>query len=298
MAIAPLLVLGAVVAAVAWRRAEARRIDRDVRARLPLGADGIVTGAGDIIHDARGTGAALLLHGCGDTPQTLRFLAYRLHTAGLTVHAPLLPGHGRTLRDFDASSADEWIGAARSAYETLRGRHPQVSLVGLSMGGAIAVILAAESPPPALVLIAPYLEMPRTVRRLAQAHRFWQGASYVRSGDPRSLHDPEARAASLAYGATTARVLRQLLTVVERAWDALPRVHAPTLVLQSRSDNRLAAGVPERALARMPAASQRLVWVEGGHVVTVDVDRERVAREVESWIATHTGSAPVRTPPS
>lgn len=292
MAIAPLLVLGAIVAAVAWRRADARRIDREVRARLPLGADGIVAGAGEIVRSAPGAGAVLLLHGCGDTPQTLRPVADRLHAAGLTVHAPLLPGHGRTLRDFDASGADEWIGAARSAYAALRARHETVSLVGLSMGGAIAVILAADTPPPALVLIAPYLEMPRTVRRLARAHRFWQGASYLRSGDPRSLHDAEARAASLAYGVTTARVLRQLLTVVERAWDALARVHAPTLIVQSRSDNRLAADVPVRALARIPAAVQRMIWVEGGHVVTVDVDRERVAREVESWIATHAG--PVR----
>src|SRR5687768_12309833 len=100
MAIAPLLVLGAVVAAVAWRRAEARRIDRETRARLPLGADGIVTGAGEIVRSAPGGGAVLLLHGCGDTPQTLYPVADRLHASGLTVHAPLLPGHGRTLRDF------------------------------------------------------------------------------------------------------------------------------------------------------------------------------------------------------
>lgn len=286
--------LGAVAAAVAWRRTDARCIDREVRARLPIGADGIVPGAGEIVRSGPGTGAALLLHGCGDTPQSLRPVADRLHAAGLTVRVPLLPGHGRTLREFDASRAEEWIGAARDAYGAMRARYESVALAGLSMGGALAVILAAESPPPALVLMAPYLEMPRAIRRLARAHRFWQGASYLRSGDPRSLLDAEARAASLAYGATTARVLRELLTVVERAWDALPLVHAPTLLIQSREDNRLATDVPERALARLGAAERRLVWVEGGHVITVDVDRDRVAREVEGWLVLHAGAGFVR----
>ena len=37
-----------------------------------------------------------------------------MHAAGWSVYAPLLPGHGRSLRAFAASGADEWIGAARA----------------------------------------------------------------------------------------------------------------------------------------------------------------------------------------
>src|SRR5258705_6699655 len=107
----------------------------------------------------------LLLHGFGDTPQTLSVLARRLHKAGYSVFAPLLPGHGRTMDAFTRSRADEWIDSARRSLLEMRGRHDSVSVVGLSMGGAIAVILAAEiTDISSLVLIAPYLGMPRTLR--------------------------------------------------------------------------------------------------------------------------------------
>ena len=44
----------------------------------------------------------------------------------------------------------------------MRARHDSVFVVGLSMGGALSVLVAAEQNEiPALVLIAPYLGMPR-----------------------------------------------------------------------------------------------------------------------------------------
>ena len=71
--------------------------------RLTVGNDGIVLGAGAIAHDAVTDRAVLLLHGFGDTPQTLHYVADALFAAGYTVRAPLLPGHGRTLAEFGTS---------------------------------------------------------------------------------------------------------------------------------------------------------------------------------------------------
>ena len=70
----------------------------------------------DHIPDPSTGRAVLLLHGFGDTPQTLHYVADALHAAGYTVRAPLLPGHGRTLAAFGATRAKQWISAARDAY--------------------------------------------------------------------------------------------------------------------------------------------------------------------------------------
>ena len=234
----------------------------------------------------------LLLHGFGDTPQSLRHLAGHLHRAGLSVHAPLLPGHGRTPRDFDAATATEWIDAARSAYRTLSESAAHVSIVGVSMGGAIATVLATEArPPAALVLIAPYLEMSPVARWSARLHWGWSWTGpFVKSGGDGSIGDPDERARSLSYGMVTARVLRELGRVSRRGAEALGRVRAPTLMIQSRTDNRISVAAAQRAFDRLAAAEKRLIWVDDGrHVLTVDVGYEQVQRLTADWIL---GSSP------
>jgi carboxylesterase len=237
-----------------------------------------------------GSHGALLLHGFGDTPQTLAGLAKKLNRAGYGVHVPLLPGHGRTMEAFGQSGADDWAAAAKNALNDLRWRHRSVSVVGLSMGGALAVALTAESPDvPALALIAPYIEMPRKIRLAASTHWFWgRFAGEISAQNPRSIHDAIAREKSLAYGSVTGSRLYELLKVVRRARKAFSGVRAPTLLIQSREDPRCSSRGAEDAIKMLGAREKKLVWTEGaGHVITVDYGRERVYSEVLSWLDKH-----------
>lgn len=279
----------AVAATILWRRRISNTLEREWLGRHPLGPEGIVPGAEPIALSGPGRTAVLVLHGFGDTPQSLRHLVAHLHTAGCTVHAPLLPGHGRTPQDFDAVTADELMGAARSALAALREQSSEVALVGVSMGGAIATILAAEQPPSALVLIAPYLEMGPAAEWSTRMHWAWGWMGpFVRSGGDLSISDPEERVRSLSYGIVTSRVLRMLQTVARRGSAMLPRVMVPTLMIQSRDDNRIAAHAAERAFGRIGATDKRLVWAEGGrHVLTVDFGYEHVQQLATDWITSH-----------
>jgi len=251
----------------------------------------VIRGAQTIDLQEEGSPGVLLLHGFGDTPQTLALLARRLHKSGYSLYAPLLPGHGRNIDAFGRSRATDWIAAARSALAQMRGRHDSVSVVGLSMGGALAVLLAAELDDiPALVLIAPYLGMPRVQRLAASTYWAWgRLAGEVNARNPRSIRDPIEREKNLAYGAITGRALFELLKVVRLARKSLPGVKAPTLIIQSREDPRCAPDIAELALRALGAHEKQLVWTEGaGHIITVDYGRERVFSEVEKWLRAHT----------
>ena len=283
------VVAAALTAAALWRRSHLRRLERDCLTRRPLGADGIIAGAEPFELHASGGRAVLLVHGGGDTPQTLRYLADVLHARGYAVRAPLLPGHGRALRDFTNVTADAWLDAVRAEYRALRARYPWVGLVGLSMGGALAVQLAAEldGELPALALVAPYLTIPPFVRRAARLAPVWGPVlPYVRSADSgRSIHDPAEEAKSRAYGIFTAAALRALALTADRASALLPRVAAPTLVIQSRQDNRVTPEACEQCFRALGAREKRLTWVEGaGHIITVDYGRERVFSELADWL--------------
>src|SRR3954466_11179070 len=89
----------------------------------------ITRGAQTIDLQEEGSPGVLLLHGFGDTPQTLALLARHLHKCGYSLYAPLLPGHGRDMAAFRGTGADGWVDAARAAFAHMRSRHEHVSVI-------------------------------------------------------------------------------------------------------------------------------------------------------------------------
>jgi len=340
LAMAGLAAAGAAAALTVARARAARRIEAALARRLPLGPGGVVRGAEPLAFDtpvdtpvdaprttapgasappapgANGAAppgpapAALVLHGFGDTPQSVAELARHLHAAGWTVRVPLLPGHGRTARAFAAVRAADWLHAARDAYQALRERPgappggAPVALVGQSMGAALAAVLAAEAASdgeqvPALVLLAPYLAAPASVRWGARlAPLLALAVQYLSSdGGTRSIHDAEARAQALGYGVVTPHLVRELARVVDLARRALPRVDAPTLAVLSRLDHRVPPATGTAAFARLGACAARpivkeLVWLdECGHVIAADRERAHVFALAEGWLRRWGGPA-------
>jgi len=288
----PLLiaVLACIAAIVAYAIVR-RRVERRIAARLPVGAGGIIRGAEPIeLGDDATTAGVLLLHGFGDSPYTMVHVASELHARGYAVHAPLLPGHGRSLREFRASDAEQWIDAGRTALASMRERYERVGIAGLSMGGAIAAILASEQRDvSALVLLAPYLIPHRTVHAAARVAPLLQVVIPCLFGqNPYSIHDPAARAQNISYEASTMRLIAELVRVAERGTAALPAITAPTLYLQSREDNRVTIRAAERCFAMLGAREKRLDWLSGsGHVITVDFGWERVVALTGEWMEAH-----------
>jgi carboxylesterase len=206
------------------------------------------------------------------------------------VFAPLLPGHGRSITEFTNSRAEEWIRAAEDAFVEMRSRYRVVSVSGLSMGGALAVIVAVRHPDIAsLVLFAPYLGMPRWLRAAAMTQWAWgKFVGPVSANSPLSIHDPIEREKNLSYGQVTGRTIKELAHVVRRARRALPTVRVPTLIIQSREDPRVSPAVAEYALKRIGANEKQIVWTSGaGHIITVDYGRERLFGEAERWLLSH-----------
>jgi carboxylesterase len=282
--------LVAILAAWALGRRHANSLERELTARYPRSASGIIFGAEEIARMGTNGAAVLLVHGAGDTPQTLSRVATALNERGYAVAAPLLPGHGRSLAELSLHTADDWYADVRHHYDGLRAAHRWVGVVGLSMGGALSARLAAEVPDvPALVLASPYLVMPRLGSLLTQTSWLWGAfVPYVSTSSDMSLRDPNARSMSLAYGAMSAAALRALRITAIRGSRSLADVRAPTLVVQSTTDNRVATDATRRAYALLGSSDKRIEWIEGaGHVITVDFGWQHVADLIGDWMDAH-----------
>ena len=126
----------------------AHRLERVTDAKFARGTSGVFVGADPVRLEGTRRGAVLLLHGYNDSPQSVASFASELHARGWSVRVPLLPGHGRTLREFAASGAEQWLAAARLEIASLRSTHDEIALGGVSMGGPMSFLLAAEHPAP------------------------------------------------------------------------------------------------------------------------------------------------------
>lgn len=284
-------IIAVVAIALVWRtRTQNIRVfESHAAKKRPVGASGMVVGAEPVFLQGSASHAVLLMHGFGDTPQSVRPLADALNAAGWTVNAILMPGHGRPLRDYAASDATDWIDHTEQSYRALKAKYPTVVVCGISMGAALTSILAAAHPEiTSIVLLAPYMVMPQDMQIKTVLARL---TSFVipyheNVGGDRSIHDSEARGRTLGTGVVTGRSLNGLRTVAKRAQAAIPNVRARVLYLQSREDNRINARDAEVQFARIGSAVKEQRWLTGcGHIITVDYCKDEVARQVVAWFA-------------
>ncbi len=88
----------------------------------------------------------LLIHGFTGAPTEMRLLGEYLNRNGLTVSAPLLPGHGTTVEEMNRCKWTDWTAAVARALAELQDRCDTVFVGGLSMGSLLTLYLAAHPP--------------------------------------------------------------------------------------------------------------------------------------------------------
>lgn len=211
---------------------------------------------------------ALMLHGLTGSPAGVRPVAEALAADGLSVELPLLPGHGTHWRDLRRATWRDWAGEALGALERLRARTSVRVVVGLSMGGALALHLAAtrRDAVDGLVLVNPWVATrdPRLLVLPVLQHLV-PGIAGV--GNDIALPGADER----AYATLPLKALRSAI-VFQRRLD-LAAVTAPLLVLTSRQDHVVPPENSSVVLDGVSSAEREQVWLEHSfHVATLDHD--------------------------
>ena len=212
---------------------------------------------------------ALVLHGFPGTPAEMLPVAEILVQGGLEVHGPLLPGFGLDIEALGQTHWQDWVRAAQRAWDAVQAGAETTLLLGFSMGGAVALKLAAQ--PDRLVLLAPFSRLADPRARLLPVAQYvlpqlkpFQNADFtqevVRSQFRRleptlDLDDPEVQRELREKVVLPTSSLVELQRVGRAAYRAAPRVTTPALVLQGKDDTTVS-----------PADTRRLVKRLGGPV--------------------------------
>ena len=248
----------------------------------------VIAGAEPFILPAGRTGV-LLLHGFTGVTAELRLLGEALAGDGCTVLAPRLAGHGTSPEDMARMGAEDWLDSARDGYALLSGITDRVVVCGHSMGGLLALLLAVEKPVlGAILLAAPiFIAQEQGVEHLPP-REYCEGV-YVPKPRRKLKNVPEG--VNDTYRKMPLLCVHELLTLVKRAREAVPRVTVPALILQGLQDHTAS---PESAIyleKYLGSNEKRLVWLEGaGHMIPVADGREHVFKEALEFLGKLNGT--------
>lgn len=195
----------------------------------------------------------LMLHGFMGSPLSSRDMATYLNERGLTMHCPLLPGHGHLPSRMKGVSRKDWIASAENALIEIRAMCDEIFIIGHSMGSVLGAHLVTNNDDiRAMGMLAPLYEEPDKRMILLAGLRYVMPWFYplkmlkrhkdmiyqrVLDFDPTlDLDDPEVQAALPDATKIPTSALDEMRKMAKYGRKLWPQFNRPALILQGDHD--------------------------------------------------------------
>ena len=201
----------------------------------------------------------IVQHGIGGTPANVRLVADKLVEAGYTVIVPRLPGHGETVRAQRNTTDADWYRSVLEAYDKLKAAGcTEIIPIGLSLGGILMSLVAANRPCKALVVIAPPIRMRYWLHAVRLLHPVVPYMGYTKAMLNHTLRDLPY---SQMYNCSSPRALQMLQRLILRLRGELKNITCPTFAIWAGKDDKVhptSRGIFRRNLKNAPLKEHML----------------------------------------
>lgn len=226
----------------------------------------------------------LLIHGYTGTPKEMNMLAESLAATGYTILAPRLFGHATDPKDMLRARWWDWITSAEDGLNLLRGCTERQVVMGLSMGGALALILAARHKVDAVVSYSTPYDMPKDPR-LKYLRLFYWLMPRQPKGKP-DWHNPDAIKNHVDYPYYPTRSILELQELLIIMRSELPSVKVPAFFAQSHSDHTVPSESMDYLYEHVSSTDKNRLWVtDSGHVIIREPEREKIFSETKQFLS-------------
>lgn len=223
----------------------------------------------------------LVVHGFTGSPSEMRLLGEFLHKKGYTVLGPRLCGHGTQVQDMTPTTWPYWYQSVEDGYHLLRGLCSDIAVVGLSMGGLMALKLAVEQPVSKVVSLSAPIHLYERRLSLLPLYRMFRR---YESRKRKSFPDLDSSYA-VGYDQIPLASLDSLLAFIKHVDKLLPLVQVPALIVQSKAEHTVRPSSAKHIFKLLGSAMKEIVWLEkSGHVITLDVEKYQLFEVIAKFL--------------
>ena len=230
--------------------------------------------------------AVLLVQGFAGNTAELLPLGKFLGSRGYTVLAPRLPGHGTRAEDMIRTNAEDWLDAVRDAYAVLKGFAQDIVVVGASMGGSLAILLAAEKQVKGIVTLAApiFIAQEQGISALPPKELL-TSSDFTPENKRNIVNVPQA--ANLIYDKIPLLSVYDLLEVIERSKNCLPQITSPSLIIHGKSDTTAAVESAPYIGKHIGSSRKEVALLDGaGHLLPLMEGREAIFEKICTFLDT------------
>lgn len=230
-----------------------------------------------------GKTGCLLVHGFTGTPKEMRMLGDSLALSGYTVLAPRLFGHATQPGDMRRARWSDWVASVEDGMNLLKGCTDRQFVMGLSMGGVLALIAAARFDFIGAVTFSAPSSLSNDSRSFL-IPLLGRLNLHIAKGKP-DWRNLEAAKDHRDYPYYPSRAILELDRLIKVMREELKKVRTPTLLVQSKGDTTIPSESMDYLYQNISSKDKSKFWVENsGHVVIREPEREMIFSEVKSFM--------------
>ena len=227
----------------------------------------------------------LLVHGFNGSRNDMVELEEYLEAHGMLTVNMLLPGHGmRNVRDLMVLGWDDWARAVRSELHKLKERCDMAFLVGHSMGGSLALHIAAHEEVAGIIVMCAPIFIHPLLKPFISTMKFITPMLPTIYEDVRD-REARRRYKSGYYRWTPVRPIESMLKFLPQLRAELPQVAAPALIMISLHDH-VVPPRDGREIYRLIGSQEKylVTFHRSYHIVMKDHDRDEVLSKTGAFI--------------